>query len=160
MKLGILILVAIISMGLAGCMSDVEEHDNYVDPELSVYVQTFFEEAEKKGIIIKNKELHIGFGAVDGDAQGMTYYNTRSIVIEKNGTGYKLIPEALVYHELGHLFLDRPHDDSIIGNQYKCAKSLMDSHLQINGGQWYANRRAYYVAELFNAQTPVPEWAF
>ncbi|PZR37512.1 MAG: hypothetical protein DI538_12475 [Azospira oryzae] len=154
------ILVLIVAIGLSGCFSEAEEPETYIDPELSGYVTTFFEEAAKRGISIEDKNFRIGFGSVEGEAQGMTYYATRSIVIEKESEGYKLIPEALVYHELGHLFLHRTHDDSMIGQQYKCAKSLMDSRLQINGGQWYVNRRAYYVSELFNPHTSLPDWAF
>ena len=153
------ILILMVGLGLSGCFPETEEQ-TYIDPELSTYVDTFFEEAAKKGIVIKDKNFRIGFGTVDGDAQGMTYYKTRSIVIEKDSEGYKLIPEALVYHELGHLFLNRSHDDSMIGEQYKCSKSLMDSRLQISGGQWYTTRRAYYVSELFNPQTSTPDWAF
>ncbi len=63
-----------------------------------------------------------------------------------------------MFHELGHMVLDRFHrDDRLPNNSYA---SLMVSR---GTAGFYvgnaANRRTYYLDELFDEETPVPGWA-
>ena len=76
--------------------------------------------------------------------------------------------EALIFHELGHCFLGRSHDDSLLPNGDP--KSMMASNnILIYSPCVYAfgdtddcnlvYRRKYYIDELFDVNTPVPDWA-
>ncbi len=66
--------------------------------------------------------------------------------------------EALVLHELGHMVLDRGHRDELLPNNSR-SSIMVGSNL---GGLYVGNalsRRSYYIDELFDAATPVPDWA-
>ena len=74
--------------------------------------------------------------------------------------------ETLIFHEMGHCILGREHDESFLPNgnpksimctgnialYAPCAYPLNDSC-----NQYY--KRAYYLDELFNSSTAVPDWA-
>lgn len=53
--------------------------------------------------------------------------------------------EEVVYHELGHCVLGRPHLDLYLNG---VSVSLMSTELLPES--WYTNNRAYYIFELFN----------
>ncbi|MEM8487606.1 MAG: hypothetical protein AAF564_18795 [Bacteroidota bacterium] len=66
--------------------------------------------------------------------------------------------EALVFHELGHIVLDRGHREGLLPNNSR-PSIMIGTNL---AGLYVGNakeRRKYYVDELFNPDTPVPEWA-
>ena len=75
--------------------------------------------------------------------------------------------EALFFHELGHCILGRSHDDEVLPNGDP--KSIMvEGDIQLYstcvypiGGSCIDNsfKRTYYLDELFNPQTAVPQWA-
>ncbi|MCS6832652.1 MAG: hypothetical protein NZ521_03675, partial [Flammeovirgaceae bacterium] len=66
--------------------------------------------------------------------------------------------EVLIFHELGHAILLRFHDNSRLPNG--AWKTLM------TGTRWSIfdfyitepSRRDYYIDELFNPNTPTPDW--
>lgn len=74
--------------------------------------------------------------------------------------------EALFFHELGHCILGRSHDNRLLPKGMP--RSIMiEDNLRLYspclyplGGNCEDNtyRRAYYLDELFNNQTPVPQW--
>ena len=51
--------------------------------------------------------------------------------------------ESLVFHELGHSYLGRGHDDAILDNGYY--KSIMNTYVISYG----PDMRDYYIDELF-----------
>lgn len=73
--------------------------------------------------------------------------------------------ETLIFHEMGHCILGREHDESRLPNgnpksimctgnialYAPCAYPVNDSC-----NQYY--KRNYYLDELFNASTPLPDW--
>ena len=75
--------------------------------------------------------------------------------------------EALFFHELGHCILGRSHDNRLLPNEDP--RSIMvEGNIDLYtrclypiGGNCEDNtyKRAYYLDELFNRQTPVPDWA-
>lgn len=75
--------------------------------------------------------------------------------------------EALFFHELGHCILGRAHDNSLLPNGDP--KSIMvEDNIRLYapceypiGGTCQDNtyKRTYYMDELFNERTPVPQWA-
>ncbi len=73
--------------------------------------------------------------------------------------------ETLIFHEMGHCILGREHDISLLPNGD--AKSIMypdDISLYapcaypINDSCNQLYKRSYYLDELFNPNTPVPDW--
>ena len=65
--------------------------------------------------------------------------------------------EALVFHELGHAVLNRGHKASTLSNGAKA--SIMHEKPQGLYEAATLNRREYYIDELFNPDTPEPDWA-
>ncbi|MEP7320203.1 MAG: hypothetical protein ABI921_15710 [Panacibacter sp.] len=73
--------------------------------------------------------------------------------------------ETLIFHEMGHCMLGREHDTNLMPRGY--AKSIMYPNditlyspcvypIGDSCNQLY--RRAYYVDELFDTSTPLPDW--
>lgn len=76
--------------------------------------------------------------------------------------------EALIFHELGHCILGRDHDNALLPNGDP--KSMMiENNISIYtpcvyaiGGDNSCNfvfKRDYYISELFDEMTPIPDWA-
>lgn len=142
---------------MSSCLSTIMDDDyGRVDPKLQPYLDAFIEEAGKRGIQINTATLKLDFGDLKG-ADGRTYYEYSQIVIDsmssdwQSGTG-----ESLVFHELGHLFLRRKHDEAML-DKWNC-KSIMAGKKD----PYYLNkkfyRREYYLNELFNPSEVVPDW--
>ena len=73
--------------------------------------------------------------------------------------------ETLIFHELGHCILGRTHDSNLLPKGDP--KSIMyPDNIELYSPCVYAidpacnnlYRRAYYIDELFNPSTPVPDW--
>jgi hypothetical protein len=74
--------------------------------------------------------------------------------------------EALFFHELGHCILGRKHDNRLLPNGDP--RSIMvEGNIALYSPCLYAvagtcqdntYKRTYYLDELFNEQTPVPQW--
>ena len=74
--------------------------------------------------------------------------------------------EALIFHELGHCILGRQHDNSLMPKGDP--KTIMyPDNIALYSPCFYnlgnpcdlSYRRPYYIDELFNPLTPVPDWA-
>ena len=74
--------------------------------------------------------------------------------------------ETLIFHEMGHCILGREHDKSLLPNGD--AKSIMypdnlalyaPCAYPINDSCNQLYKRVYYLDELFDPATPVPDWA-
>jgi len=94
----------------------MDDEYQYIQPEISVYVESFVNEAKIRGQIIDVSTLKIAFGNIEGNAHGVTYPTHHQIQIDSSKSEWKNIPECLIYHELGHLYLHRDHDDSLLKN--------------------------------------------
>ncbi len=66
--------------------------------------------------------------------------------------------EALVFHELGHMVLNRDHRMGLLPNNSRPSIMIGTNLAGLYVGN-ASNRRKYYVDELFNPDTPVPDWA-
>jgi hypothetical protein len=66
--------------------------------------------------------------------------------------------ENLIFHELGHCFLLRDHDDELADtvDGYRINKSLMNTYF--DGSANYENNYNTYVTELFNPSAPNLEY--
>jgi hypothetical protein len=175
-KIGLILL-------LWACEKSSEPLLYQVDPTIEVYINKFVEEAALRGITIKKENLIAEFTAERTNevcGQCLTSKkniekNQRKITINNSSLCWGTAPnenkEALVFHELGHCLLNRPHKDDLFANSapasimfsnnvgpyQPCQYSLGGSN---NGADCnFTARRKYYIDELFNPNTPAPAWA-
>ena len=66
--------------------------------------------------------------------------------------------EIVVFHELGHAILARGHRDDVLPDGTR-ASIMYSGNIRSLYSEVRQNRRQYYVDELFDRNTPVPEWA-
>jgi hypothetical protein len=144
--------------------------DTYQVPEIvQPYINRFEMEARARGYDIQIDSLIVEFGSdlQGGDAAGVcTFANRQSPIphIELDTTSYnwqnnEYHRETLVFHELGHCILNRRnHRDDVLPNGN--IASIMRSYgEQVYGGNLNYFKRAYYLDELFDVNTPTPDWA-
>jgi len=137
--------------------------------ELKVYLDRFEEEAAKRGYDYDLSDVEAVFvGEIkQGDFCGYGYPNYE-------GTGRKRIEilrsdgcwnnsddsekEILMFHEIGHAFFGRLHEESALPNQRP--NSIMCSECYLSGSynEYQPHRREYYIDELIDPETDVPEW--
>jgi hypothetical protein len=164
---------------LLGCTKDTEEESVAVydvPDEYQVVVDRFLEEATIRGIdlrihnlIIRN-DPQLAFDAC-GDCNSLDPNATSQKIIRLNPRGCwqnDLQLEALIFHELGHCILGREHTNELLPNGDP--KSIMTpgkidlySPCVYQFGDEnpcnYTFKRDYYLDELFNPDTQVPDWA-
>jgi hypothetical protein len=136
----------------------MDEQIRFVEPQLKPYVDSFIEEAAARGVSIDASQLTISFGTHDGAAYAVRSTNT--IVVDS--TSYDWVSglrEQLVYHELGHLYLGREHDDDMIGNYPKSIMAGVEDPWDEGRQRQRLGMRKYYIDELFNPDTKRPDWS-
>lgn len=117
-----------------------------VPAEFAPYVESFMLEAEQRGKEIEEKELEISFAEKLAGTQAVGECYTAAgvptirILISFWEYASEAKRENLIYHELGHCWLNRAHVDPP-------AVSIM-SHTIINPG-YYVAHRAELLNELF-----------
>lgn len=113
-----------------------------VDSDLQPYVESFYNEAAKRGVHLKHKSLIVTFH--EGRSTTKKRLNKLVFICRrdfdhfvKSGDLYSI--EGLVAHELGHALLNREHTD---------AKSLMNYDYTFNG--LYQSTRDEFYNEMFS----------
>ncbi len=163
--LPLLFLVTILGLN---CSSEPPEI--IIDTDFQIYVDRFTAEAAKRGQIIDFTDtgLKLEFGTVPAEAAGVCSElggpmdGSHEIRIKKSyWDGLNDAQrERLVYHELGHCELARPHDNQIFTNGDW--KSIMRGSPLPEGKTALVNysgsRKEYYIDELFNPGTSTPPW--
>lgn len=169
----ILILTLMATIYVACSNDPGEEPNNNIDIalEFQKYVNRFIEEGANRGyeIDFNDTGLSIQFGsALPEDAAGVCSElgngNSGSHHIEILKSYWEQLTdiqkERLIFHELGHCELNRPHDNSVFSNGDW--KSIMrgsplppDKTPIVN---YTGTRRVYYIDELFDPTTPAPSW--
>lgn len=145
-----------------------DPHEYTVDSAFTDYVYRFEQEASlrNKQINLKLSGLIIEFANLKEGKAGLCHYE-KPIRIEIDKTywnriggrfGADLLKENLIFHELGHGFLDRRHTNEILENGDW--KSIMCGGDAVDNKSWNINyrglRRTYYLDELFNQSTLPP----
>ena len=163
-------------------MSSCTEEEEFI-PQLQIHedfamiVDTFVVEAARHGILINITNLILDYDpALDDLTCGQC--NDRRLEVERQKrvginanincweNHHEL--ETLIFHELGHCLLGRDHVTDTLPNGDP--KSLMvPGDLTVFAPCRYVfgdaddcnntYKRAYYIAELFDPTTPVPDWA-
>jgi len=151
-------------MLFGGCEEDVPAYN--VELEFQEYVDRFIDEAAKRGqtIDFTDSGLSIQFrDAVSKESGGVCYLGQHRIEIEKFfwDDASDLQREGLIFHELGHCELDRRHRNDLLPNGEWASRMRGDPvpeglSVAIN---YTETRKGYYTNELFDQNTPVPDWA-
>lgn len=148
-----------------------EDSDPAINPELSFYVERFVEEGIKRGRNISTENLQAklvdqfsietpsnvcGYGWSNFDTRG-----TQRIEILNNSNCWidrtEIEKENIVFHELGHAILDRPHYSALLPNN-TTPISIMCSSICSNYGVFHVDGplKDFYLDELFNPNTEFP----
>lgn len=145
-----------------------------VPPGFQPYTDDFVKEAAARGRSISINNLIIRY-----DSSLSFAYCAQSNIISSENDRQKIISvnpfltcwandkqlETLLFHEMGHCILGRPHDTSRLPNGDP--KSIMyPNNITLYSPCVYAvgdscdqlYKRSYYLDELFDATAPVPEW--
>ncbi|MEN9613673.1 MAG: hypothetical protein RLZZ628_4487 [Bacteroidota bacterium] len=158
------ILVILVTLYLSVFSSGCQKDKIQIIPEdLLVYVQTFFEEGNKRGanITLKNINLEIRFSVLMGKNATCTFNKTKHL-IEIDSVNWKkrsiYDKEWLVYHELGHCVLGRDHLLKTLPKG-ECQSVMSNSEglncsINFKSESW----RKYYFDELFNHLLFIPNW--
>jgi hypothetical protein len=163
---------------VAGCNRDDDFKPVYnVPEELQPLIDSFIHEGSLRGVSISITNLIIEYDDNTGSAVCASCNSTslsaqsQKIITINNHIQCWFDPlelENLLFHELGHCVLGRPHTDEQLPNGDP--KSIMVAGnvslyapciYQIGDEPCNDNtfKRAYYLDELFNSDTPVPDWA-
>ena len=158
------VLLLCVSAGwLYSCEDQVElepvpEQYPGVDSELKAYFQRFEEEAAARGLSIDLTATGIT-GVIqeieENHVLGTCSYpraQPNRVTIDQSfwNRGSDLFREFVVFHELGHCFLFRPHKETLLSNG-ACA-SIMRSGNGTCIDNYNGRTRMFYVNELFDYQ--------
>lgn len=139
----------------------------YVHPELNEYLERFMEEAAMRNIVVDTAGINLELvseplTALDGSAAcGLAHVYGKSFPnVQISQTCWDLFSaehrETLMFHELGHALLDRPHFDPQL--PVGSPVSMMNSNSSRVYNKFTRFKREYYVDELFGVNTEVPFW--
>jgi hypothetical protein len=138
-----------------------------IDPAFAPYWQSFKDEANARFLSssVSEQDVYIQFGDLDENLHGecIDGRGGDSIVISRDywDTIDQTQREILIFHEIGHCQLTRPHvGDGGYLLSYSVAPSLMVSSINGCNGVFdpYSPKwRAYYIDELFGFPSD-PEW--
>jgi len=172
------ILLAGFIVILFGCSKHNSKPDLVYDvpDEFGYIVNNFIHEAALRGHNITIKYLIIRYDSTLDNS-----FCAQSNVISTDPDIQKIISvnsnvqcwtndaelETLIFHELGHCVLGRTHDDELMPN-HDPRSIMIENNLNLYspcayplGGSCQDNsfKRSYYLSELFDKNTPIPDWA-
>jgi hypothetical protein len=139
-----------------------------VHPELGEYLDRFLEEAAVRSIVVDTSGINLDIvdeqlTALDGSAAcGLAHVYGRSFPnVRLSRVCWDLFSpehkETLMFHELGHALLDRPHFDADL--PVGSPVSMMNSNSSRVYNIFTLFKREYYINELFGVATNIPFWA-
>ncbi len=163
-------IIFILSLVLLSSCKNDHPRAYSVENELETYAQRFFSLAKNFGYNFDNEGLVMRFSSLDENKGGVCYINRRPIQIEIDSVYWKELSksyladehkEQLVFHEMGHGFLQRHHINNVLDN--KDWKSIMCGDELPEGRASNINyrgmRQEYYINELFTQTTDIPAWS-
>lgn len=151
---------------------DFTDQDHYeVNPIFENHVQSFFKEAESRGYFFDQSLLSVRVKFMKEKAGFSHKVIGGCHIIDIDTTSYlwHSNPEALIFHEMGHSFLNRGHKNDRFNDEWKSVESIMYPGVGNYYGNFYGTnndlllswgyRRQYYVDELFFQTVSTPYWA-
>lgn len=137
-----------------------------ITPELKAYYDLFVKEANSRNVSLSLPKdgFLLEFGKTPSPYEGYTYVQQNKVVIDsvrwKQNKNYESKREFIVFHELGHLLLEHEHDNTPLPNgEFKSLMFTYDNNPSPNSIYNWGIRRKYYIDELFNINTPAPDWS-
>lgn len=140
-----------------------KEQVQVIPSEFEEFVAAFFEAGNQRGLDLNLEEvdLRIQFGTLDGNIGGQCSFRNNTITIDPDDWNFLSEAERmwLMFHELGHCVLDRSHKNEETDNAdcvsiMRGAENDFECSLNVYSSQWWA----YYLDELFDSNTPWPNW--
>lgn len=172
MKPGLKYAISAAAVVLAVSACDNSPKDEYTEPEFKPYVERFFEYARQYGLgHVEDYGLHIEFADLTDGRAGQCFMGSRPVHIQIDrdywynsiaGIGNSEdVREDLIFHEMGHGFLDRGHTNGVLENNdwqsMMCGDEL--PHGRASNINYRGFRKEYYINELFNAPVDKPAWS-
>ena len=165
-------LLFVVIILLFGCQKD-NDFVYDVPQQFEPYVKRFIEEAAARGHPISINNLIIKY-----ELSSSTIFCATSNVITSGNDVQKIISiksltcwqndvqlETIIFHELGHCILGREHDMTLMPKgdpksiMYPDNATLYSPCVYPIGSPCdLLYRRNYYLDELFNPATPLPDW--
>ncbi len=151
--------VMILALALIACNEEpFGQNRKYSVPEkLQPFVTDFVRLANQRGVTVDTTNLIVVY-AVLHDRLGEASLNEKIIRVDSSNAFFRNGNiETIMFHELGHLFLNRQHDDTYFNNS-RTPKSIMHCcDLPMYNG-WSTRCRQYYIEELFNPECETPNF--
>jgi hypothetical protein len=161
-KYYLLFLISALIFIFNGCKqnSDPAPTPAEIQDDFKIYVDRFITEGSLRGKKVDLSGYKVSYGDTLKYYCGYSSYDKKQVIIKsdcwKNVSD--LDKEILMFHELGHAYLGRIHNNVLLDNgDYKT--------MMFNGNQFglYSEntpeKRKYYLDELFNSSTISPTWA-
>lgn len=140
------------------CQRNRDLPSPYIPPEapaelsLQDYFQKFEEEGKARGYDVNLAAANIT-GTIEEIFQeyvaGKCFYSQSEVVIDSTfwHTASENLKEMAVFHELGHCYLKRHHEEGTLSDG--TCKSIMQSGLGECNTNYFQYTRDYYIDELF-----------
>ncbi len=150
----------LIALCLLSCNDDELDNITIIPTELQPLFDMFKEEAALRGVHIDYTGVKVRYEDMSGTPYtGYAYPKKMLITLDSSKLSYKKFQQRIVFHELGHLLLGRDHDDTRMGKK-EVIKSLMNCcYAPERYYETVPAMQKYYLDELFNPNTPCPDWA-
>ena len=150
------ILLAFLGSFFTACEKEAVLADANIDPDLLPYFELFEAEAAERGLNVNLAANNIegfienipGRGVVGQCAYSADSPHTVTIDLPFWNTASDILREYIVFHELGHCYLERGHLDAADANG-NCL-SIMESGLGDCDPNYTDNTREAYLDELFS----------
>ena len=156
-----LIIILVLCILAGSCH---HENEQVYPEEFNVIVDAFFEEANLRGHNLQENhyDFEIKLGETPGDnVLGSCQDNGHIITIneEKWPSLTDQEKEWVLFHELGHCILGRGHKnaESLNGECYSYMKGA-ENGFECSINYYSVYWREYYLDELFDDKTALPEW--
>jgi len=140
-----------------------------IDPEFTLYVDRFVQEAQLRNVTVdmggfsitsKNDFIVDSGGRHCGETSGSLKGTAVTIVTNFDcwTNASEAAKEILIFHELGHALLKREHNSATFPNT-NIYKSIMN-YVTLSDlyTKYTPDKRKYYIDELFDKNTPAPDW--
>ncbi len=165
--------VLLASAAIISCSDDdqvaIDDVSDNIETEISPFIDTFVEEAGNRGLTFDFKGFEATFSLDDIDDNELICGRASAFSDNKNFITIRrsdrcwiqqsdATREGLVFHEMGHAMLDRPHRDDRFDNSL--VKSVMETGELGPYNEFTPLLKQYLFDELFDETTEAPPWIF
>jgi len=155
------ILSILILVMMSSCADFVDDDYTIIPKWTRPHIHEFFRIAKSKNLNIDSVGLKIFYKKFSGTILANSTPDDKIIRIDTTTLSWKLYREALIFHELGHVYLHRGHrDDFFVSGRPKSIMNSIQLPIYTDSTSLSTNPdyRKYYINELFNENEPTPYW--